>query len=88
VVSRAVLGETEAEAEDNLRALAATRGVAPERLREGMIVGTPEQCAERCEVAREQGAGDFLMQARPPLDRRTLELFARDVAGALRAGVA
>jgi F420-dependent oxidoreductase-like protein len=88
VVFRAVLGETEAEAEDNLRALAATRGVAPERLREGMIVGTPEQCAERCEVAREQGAGDFLMQARPPLDRRTLELFARDVAGALRAGVA
>jgi hypothetical protein len=39
-------------------------------------------------VARELGAGDFLLQARPPADKRTIELFARDVAGALRAGVA
>jgi F420-dependent oxidoreductase-like protein len=88
VVFRAVLGETGAEAEDNLRELASTRGVAPDALREGMIVGTPELCAERCEVAREQGAGDFLLQARPPADKRTIELFARDVAGALRASVA
>jgi alkanesulfonate monooxygenase SsuD/methylene tetrahydromethanopterin reductase-like flavin-dependent oxidoreductase (luciferase family) len=88
VVLQAVLGETEAEAEENLRELASIRGVAPGQLRDGMIVGTPEQCAERCEVAREQGAGDFLLQARPPADKRTIELFARDVAGALRAGVA
>jgi hypothetical protein len=39
-------------------------------------------------VARSQGAGDFLLGARPPADPRTMELFARDVAGALRAGVA
>jgi hypothetical protein len=28
------------------------------------------------------------MMARPPADPRTMELFARDVAGALRAGAA
>jgi F420-dependent oxidoreductase-like protein len=88
VVLQAVLGETEAEAEENLRERAAIRGVPAEQMRRGMIVGTPDQCAERCDVARSQGAGDFLLSARPPLDRRTVELFARDVAGALRAGVA
>jgi alkanesulfonate monooxygenase SsuD/methylene tetrahydromethanopterin reductase-like flavin-dependent oxidoreductase (luciferase family) len=88
VVLQAVLGETEAEAEENLRERAAIRGVAAEQMRRGMIVGTPEQCAERCEVAREQGVGDFLLGARPPADKRSIELFARDVAGALRAAVA
>jgi alkanesulfonate monooxygenase SsuD/methylene tetrahydromethanopterin reductase-like flavin-dependent oxidoreductase (luciferase family) len=88
VVLRTVLGETEAEAEENLREYAAARDADPDQLREGMIVGTPEQCAERCEVARALGAGDFLMMARPPADPRTMELFARDVAGALRAAAA
>jgi F420-dependent oxidoreductase-like protein len=88
VVLRTVLGETEAEAEDNFRAYCAARGVDPEEMRPNITVETPEQCAERCEVARAQGAGDFLMMGRPPADARTMELFARDVAGALRAGVA
>ena len=32
----------------------------------------------------ELGARDFLLQMRPPGDRQTMELFAREVAPALR----
>ena len=85
LVLRAILGETEAEAEERLRERAGDRD--PDELRQGMFVGTPEQCAERLERAARLGAGDFLLLARPPADYRTIELFARDVAGALRAGV-
>jgi alkanesulfonate monooxygenase SsuD/methylene tetrahydromethanopterin reductase-like flavin-dependent oxidoreductase (luciferase family) len=86
LVLRAILGESEAEAEERLRERAGDRD--PEQLRQAMFVGTPEQCAERLERAARLGAGDFLLLARPPADYRTIELFARDVAGALRAGVA
>jgi F420-dependent oxidoreductase-like protein len=86
LVLRAILGETEAEAEERVREAAGERDV--DEFRQGMLVGTPEQCAERLERARALGAGDFLLSARPPADMRTIELFARDVAGALRAGVA
>ncbi len=34
---------------------------------------------------RDLGVGDFLMLARPPADDRTIELFATQVAPALRA---
>ena len=86
LVLRAILGETESEADERLRELAGDRD--PEELRQAMFVGTPEQCAERLTSAARLGAGDFLVLARPPADYRTIELFARDVAGALRAGVA
>src|SRR3954469_25499552 len=86
LVLRAIRGETEGEAEERVREAAGERDV--DEFRQGMLVGTPEQCAERLERARALGAGDFLLSARPPADMRTIELFARDVAGALRAGVA
>jgi hypothetical protein len=33
----------------------------------------------------DRGVGDFLLLARPPMDLRTLELFADEVASTLRA---
>jgi F420-dependent oxidoreductase-like protein len=71
IVIRAVLGATESEAR--------------ERAREGMFAGTPEQLAEQLAAHREMGVGDFLLLARPPADERTIELFAREVAVAVRA---
>jgi F420-dependent oxidoreductase-like protein len=85
IVLRAILDDTEAEARDRLRERAEAAGVPAEQLGRGMIVGTPEQCAERLEPYRDLGVGDFLLSARPPLDRRTVERFAREVAPAVRA---
>jgi alkanesulfonate monooxygenase SsuD/methylene tetrahydromethanopterin reductase-like flavin-dependent oxidoreductase (luciferase family) len=51
-----------------------------------MIVGTPEQCAERLAGHRDLDVADFLLLARPPADLRTIELFAREVAPAVREG--
>jgi F420-dependent oxidoreductase-like protein len=85
VVLRAILGETEAEASDRARERAHHSGVAVERLTDGMIVGTPDQCAARLEDHRRLGVADFLLLARPPADRRTIELYAGAVAPALRA---
>jgi alkanesulfonate monooxygenase SsuD/methylene tetrahydromethanopterin reductase-like flavin-dependent oxidoreductase (luciferase family) len=59
--------------------------VEPGALAEGMVVGTPEQCARRLAGHRDMGVGDFLVSARPPADRRTIELFAREVGPALSA---
>ena len=84
VVLRAVLDDTEAGARDRLREQAAIRGVDAEQYGEGMIVGTPEQCAERLTGHRDVGVGDFLVSGRPPADTRTIELFAREVAPAVR----
>jgi F420-dependent oxidoreductase-like protein len=84
VVVRAILGETEDEARERLREAAGRAGVEPDALAEGMVVGTPEQCAERLIAHRAMGVGDFLLSARPPADRRTIELFAREVGPALR----
>ena len=84
VVLRAILDDSEAAAAERLRERADRAGVAPEQLGDGMIVGTPEQCAERLADHRDLGVGDFLVLARPPADRRTIELFAREVAPALR----
>jgi F420-dependent oxidoreductase-like protein len=87
VVLRAILGETEAEADDRAHERAAAAGVPVEQLVDGMIVGTPEQCAARLEEHRRLGVGDFLLLARPPADLRTIELLARQVAPAMRAVV-
>ena len=84
VVLRAVLDETEAAARERLAEQAAVRGVPVEQFGEGMIVGTPEQCAERLGPHLDAGVEDFLVLARPPADNRTIELFARQVAPAVR----
>ncbi len=75
----AVLGETEAEAQD------LTNGLAPDPQR---FVGTPEQLVKRLQPYLKLGVGDFILGARPPVtkaSRRTMELLAKQVAPALRA---
>jgi F420-dependent oxidoreductase-like protein len=84
LVFRAILGADEREAEERLRERSAAAGVEPEQLREGMLVGTPEQCAERLAPLATLGVEDFLLLARPPADLRTMELVAKQVAPALR----
>jgi alkanesulfonate monooxygenase SsuD/methylene tetrahydromethanopterin reductase-like flavin-dependent oxidoreductase (luciferase family) len=59
--------------------------VPVEQLVDGMIVGTPEQCAAVLEEHRRLGVSDFLLLARPPADERTIERFAAAVAPAMRA---
>jgi F420-dependent oxidoreductase-like protein len=85
VVLRAILGATEAEAQDRARERADAAGVDVVAMTEGMIVGTAEQCAERLEPHRALGVRDFLLLARPPADRQTIELLAGAVAPAMRA---
>ena len=85
VVLRAILDDTEAAALDRARERADRAGVPVEQLIDGMVVGTPEQCAARLEDHRRLGVADFLVLARPPADERTIELFAREVAPAVRA---
>ena len=45
---------------------------------------TPEQLVEHLTPYADVGVSDFLVMARPPMDRRTLELFAGEVATAMR----
>jgi F420-dependent oxidoreductase-like protein len=87
LVFQGVLGADQREAEEQLRERAAVRGVEPEVLRQTSPALTPEQLVERLTPYIERGAGDFLLSARPPMDRRTLELLAGEVAPALRASV-
>jgi F420-dependent oxidoreductase-like protein len=48
---------------------------------------TTEQCVERMLPFAQLGAGDFLLSAYTPYDWQTLELFAREVAPAVRDSV-
>jgi F420-dependent oxidoreductase-like protein len=84
LVLQAVLGADAAEAEDQLRARATGLGVQPDALRGRVMAMTPDQLTEHLRPYVERGVGDFLLLARPPMDRRTLELFAGQVAPALR----
>ena len=83
---RAVLDEDEQEARERARALFGDP--PPERLQKMLIVGTPEQCAERLGAYGALGVGDFLLGALPPIDRQTIELVAGAVAPAVKATVA
>ncbi len=85
LVFRAVLGESELEAEERLRERAGALRADPEALRaEGVQPLTPEQCAERLRGYARLGVRDFLLQARAPADERTLDLLAREVVPAVR----
>jgi alkanesulfonate monooxygenase SsuD/methylene tetrahydromethanopterin reductase-like flavin-dependent oxidoreductase (luciferase family) len=66
---------------------AAERQVPLERARQMAIVGTPEEVAARLALYIGIGFDMFLVQERTPLDHETLQLFMRDVAPRLRAGV-
>ena len=82
---RAILREDEQSARERVRELYG--GELPERLRNMMIVGTPEQAVERLRPYAELGVGDFLLGALAPVDWPTIELVASEVAPALRAAV-
>ena len=84
LVLQAVLGSDAREAEEQLRSRAAALGVEVDALRGGVMAMTPEQLTEHFRPYVERGVSDFLLLARPPMDRRTLELFAGEVATALR----
>jgi alkanesulfonate monooxygenase SsuD/methylene tetrahydromethanopterin reductase-like flavin-dependent oxidoreductase (luciferase family) len=83
VMFRAVLGETEGEARDRLAEMedAAPPGGPP--LGGWLVVGTPERCVEELRQYARLGVRDFLLGARTPLDWRTIELVAAEVAPAL-----
>ena len=83
LVAQAVLGADEREADEQLRARADGLGVEVDALRGQVLAVTPEQLAEQLKPYVELGVSDFLLLARPPMDRRTLELFAGEVAPAL-----
>jgi alkanesulfonate monooxygenase SsuD/methylene tetrahydromethanopterin reductase-like flavin-dependent oxidoreductase (luciferase family) len=84
LVLQAVLGADEREAEDQLHARAESLGVELEALRAAAPAVTPERLAGHLRPYVERGVSDFLLLARPPMDRRTLELFAGAVAPELR----
>jgi F420-dependent oxidoreductase-like protein len=85
LVLQAVLGADDREAAAQLRARADALGVSADALADRVLAMTPAQLAEHLRPYVDRGVGDFLLAARPPMDRRTLELFAGEVAGALRA---
>ncbi len=85
VMFRAVLANSEHEAQERLNELL---GDAPpdSPMRQGwFLIGTPEQCAERLRLYRDLGASDFLLGIRPPIDWQTIQLVAEQVAPALGA---
>lgn len=81
VLLRAVLGRDEREARERLDELVPRDS----SMRATIFNGTPEHCAEHLGRFAALGAGDFLLNVRPPLDWHTLELMATEVAPALRA---
>ncbi len=84
----AAIAPTEAEARERAEQMARAVNVPPETLRNIMLVGTPEQAAERLLDYVALGVGDFLLGARPPYDYDTLRLFIERVAALEREGAA
>lgn len=80
LVFQAVVGETESEVREQIDRVSKARNVDVEALKEGAVVGTPEQCVEQLMPYVELGVGDFLLGARSPANMRTLELIAQKVA--------
>jgi F420-dependent oxidoreductase-like protein len=85
LIFQTVLGETEREAAERLRARAEELRLTPDELRaQGVAVQTVEQCAELLGRYVGLGVGDLVLIERPPFDERTLELLAGRVAPAVR----
>ena len=72
------------EVEDELGAFAERLGVEADSIGDTTLVTTPEQLSEHLRPYVDRGVGDFLLLARSAMSRRTLELFAGEVAPALR----
>lgn len=86
LVFSGVLGETEGDAEDALAERAAQLGLPVDDLAREVPAMGAERCAELLDRYRRLGVEDFLLLARPPLQRRSLEVLAGPVAAALRGG--
>jgi F420-dependent oxidoreductase-like protein len=84
----AVIRESASEVDEGVERMAQMRGVPADQLRNAGLFGTPEQCVEQLLPYIEAGVGDFLVQARQPVDHSTLELLATKVAPMLRDRVA
>jgi len=87
LVFRAILGESEREADERARERAELLNTDLDRIRAEYVVATPEACAEQLgPYVTELGVRDVLVFARPPAaDVRTMELVVTGVAPALRA---
>jgi alkanesulfonate monooxygenase SsuD/methylene tetrahydromethanopterin reductase-like flavin-dependent oxidoreductase (luciferase family) len=72
------------EPEDRVKERAATTGIDEDLVRGRFMATTPERFADVLRPFREMGVGDFLMVARPPVEERTMELFAKQVGPRLR----
>jgi F420-dependent oxidoreductase-like protein len=85
-VLRGVLGADEKEAEEQLAERAAGQNTTAEAMRaNGIQALTSEQAVEYLTPYIDRGLRDILLMGRPPMDRRSLELLANEVAPALRA---
>lgn len=81
---RALLVEHERELPDRLERLRAHHPPESPVWSEYLVFGTPQQCVEALEPFLELGVVDFILGARPPVDRASLTLFAEHVVPALR----
>jgi alkanesulfonate monooxygenase SsuD/methylene tetrahydromethanopterin reductase-like flavin-dependent oxidoreductase (luciferase family) len=82
----AVFGADEKEAQDQLRLRAEGQSTTAEAMAErGVLALTPEQAVEHLAPFIDRGLKDVLLMGRPPMDRRSLELLANEIAPALRA---
>lgn len=84
VMLRAVLASTEQEAEERLQELLAGASLDSPKRQGWLVIGTPEQCAERLRPYIDLGVRDFLLSVREPIDWPTIELFIQQVAPMLR----
>ncbi|MEV8093610.1 TIGR03560 family F420-dependent LLM class oxidoreductase [Kitasatospora sp. NPDC085879] len=84
VTFRALLVEDERELPARREALARILPPDSPVWPEYLVFGTPEQCAERLQPYLDMGVRDFVLGARPPVDWRTVELFADRVVPLLR----
>jgi F420-dependent oxidoreductase-like protein len=84
LVFGAVIAETEAAARGRVEQVARAMNLPPETVRDRVLVGTPEQAAERLLRYVELGVGDFLVTTRAPFDFETLQLFIERVAPPVR----
>jgi alkanesulfonate monooxygenase SsuD/methylene tetrahydromethanopterin reductase-like flavin-dependent oxidoreductase (luciferase family) len=80
----AVIAETEGAARERVEQIARAMNLPPETVRDRVLVGTPEQAAERLLRYVELGVGDFLVTTRAPFDYETLRLFIERVAPPVR----
>ena len=85
ITFRAVLAETTTEAAHRKTERLQQLPTNSPDLAEYLTFGTPADCVRDLRPYLDLGVRDFLLGARPPLDWRTIELFATQVAPALRA---